>query len=214
MSVDHDLVQLALDKRWLEFPVYGQVPASWATDLVNGALRDRGVKESRRRREVLYDMYAQLLQVLRDEAREVEHHLEADDQPGLRLLSAYVYCPTDSLVYAADARLYAIELPPGQETLDAAIGHFVLPEQARFGPAAVSELDTASGTCARVAQLALDAQTGGDSGVASVVSYLWPTARAGVFLLLTARFGTPVEGAAHEATLDELARSLTTGAAL
>lgn len=194
-------VQLEIDARWWELPVHDEVDEpGWSRDLVDDALAARGMTERPERRQVYADMYSQLLASLRSTA----------DDPDLRLITAYCYLPDADLLYAALARLAALVLPTGS-TLDDAVATLVASADDRYGDERVSEMETASGPCLRIAQLLLDPATGGDSGVTSSIAYLWPTGDDGVFLVLACTFASPVEGALHEEALDELAASLVRG---
>ena len=195
-------VQLALDGRWLEFPVHDDVDVRrWSRRLVDEALAAREVTAPKAQRKAYADMYAQLLAVLRSTA----------DEPDMKLMSAYCYVPDTDLLYAALVKLVALALPL-DSTIDDAVSSLVTAPAARYGEERITELETAGGRCVRIQQLLLDDAGGADSGVTSSLSYVWATEEDSVFLVLVTTFASPVEGALHEEALDELAATLTKGA--
>ena len=197
MQLDVDL-----DARWLPVPLYTEhSPEEWGTEAVGLALSVReGLELSSPVRQVCEATYAGLLEVLRRRASQ-----DADD---VHLAAAYVFTPGEDVLPWTTVEFSATRLPEGLG-VDRFVEDLVAPEDLRFGPPSVTDLQTRAGEAARVKQLlVVDAPDGGQEVHTSVV-YVWQVEGSETTaVVMSSYFASAVDGELCEEALDELAASV------
>lgn len=193
-------LQVALDPRWIELPVYEPVEAGeWAAAAVADALAVRGIVEDPRVVHLYVQTYAATLDGLRERAASVE---------GVVLAGAYALVGQDELLADTVAELAYVSLE-GFDRFDDFVDSCVVPAVQRFAEPDVTELDTAFGAAVRVQQLRIvDEGEGQEPSLQTSVVYLWPGAAPGRAVALSAWFGSPVDAETTRPVVDQLAASL------
>lgn len=190
-------IRVALDERWVEFPVRDRVGAlSWAAQTTDDVLAARGISGPPELLNLCRTAWTRGLEDLRRRA----------DTGDSVIFTAFGFVPLDEVLPVVVVETFAAS--HGDDTLDRFVEDLVLPEYQRFGPPDVSELSTAAGDAVRLRQLVID-DSGAEPTVQTSLAYVWPGPQEGTVLLLSALFASPVEAELCTEPVDSLARSLT-----
>lgn len=194
-----------LDERWIDLPVREDGdPGDWATGVVAEALRFRALREPPAVVELYVQSYALLVERLR--ARRDGDGASAAEY----LAAAYALVSQDDLLPVVAAELWAAGTPLDVERI---VDGLVVARGQRFGEPVVTELESPAGRAVRLKQYIVVPDATGQDVVETSVAYIWPGPLEGTSVLLTAWFGSVIDGELYEPVLDELAGSLSFGTA-
>lgn len=188
-------VGVLLDDRWIALPVEpGEDVAHWAEAAVAHALELRGAVEPEGRRRVWEQLYAAEVDLV---------IADADADEARQVVAAYLLVPAADIVPVTTVSLQAMWV--GAAGVEGAVTGAVVPEDERYGPPEVDEIDTSAGTCVRVRQVLVD----GDQGtLRNAVVYVWDLPEPELVLVGAAVFGSPADAAVYGEVVDELAASV------
>jgi hypothetical protein len=190
-------LRVALDQRWIEFPVQAGVDVdTWAAQTTDAVLTARGIDPRPELRDLCRIGWARGLEDLRSRA-------DADDSA---IVGAFAFVPLDEVLPVVVVEAFAALL--GENSLDQFVESLIAPEHQRFGPPDVTDISTNAGDAVRLRQLLID-ETGPEPTVQTSLGFVWPGPQTGTVIVLSALFGSPVEAELCNQPVDDLARSLT-----